>query len=62
MTRIALIKRTLSEYYVLEIKGNQTVLSRENEGKRKKAKILGTYESKTGDIIVAGVWKKINLR
>lgn len=59
-TRIALIKRSLSEFYLLEIKGGRAVLLSE-EGRMKKT-LIGTYESKTDDIISANNWTSIHLR
>ncbi|VVC27876.1 Immunoglobulin-like fold,Kringle,Kringle-like fold,Thrombospondin type-1 (TSP1) repeat,Kringle [Cinara cedri] len=55
--RIALIGRTLSERYVLEIDGKRAELSRGG----KRAKPIGGYESKSGEIVTVGVWTRIYL-
>lgn len=59
VTRVALIKRTLSERYVLEIEGGRAELSREGGN---RAKSIGKYQSKSGDVVTAGVWTRIHLR
>lgn len=59
VTRIALIKRTLNDRYVLEIGGNRAELLREGE---RPTKSFGTHDSDTGDIVAAYNWTRILLR
>lgn len=59
VTRVALIKRTLNDRYVLEIEGDRAELLREGE---RPSKSFGTRDSDTGDIVAANNWTRILLR